>query len=140
MRSSRRAPGAARAGAAERVRADAEQVSAHLEAIRKLQRVAASEAARRFPVPLTAPQVSAACGELRAQIRSEVHTGECELIDDDLAELAVSIGARIGALAGAGEVLVSSTVTDLAVGSGLSFPTVACKRCGECRASGGYSH
>jgi class 3 adenylate cyclase len=50
-----------------------------------------------------------------------VHTGECELHEDDLAGLAVHIGARIGALAEAGEVLVSSTVKDLVVGSGLTF-------------------
>jgi class 3 adenylate cyclase len=50
-----------------------------------------------------------------------VHTGEVELVEDDLAGLAVHIGARIGAIAGAGEVLVSSTVKDLVVGSGLGF-------------------
>jgi class 3 adenylate cyclase len=59
--------------------------------------------------------------DLDIQVRSGVHTGECELIDDDVGGLAVHIGARIGALAGAGEILVSSTVADLVVGSGLRF-------------------
>jgi class 3 adenylate cyclase len=43
------------------------------------------------------------------------------LTTDDIAGLAVHIGARISALAGAGEILVSSTVKDLVVGSGLDF-------------------
>jgi class 3 adenylate cyclase len=55
------------------------------------------------------------------QVRAGVHTGECDVVGDDLAGLAVSIGARVGALAGAGEVLVSQTVKDLVVGSGIEF-------------------
>jgi class 3 adenylate cyclase len=62
-----------------------------------------------------------ACEVLGVQVRAGVHTGEVELVGDDLAGLAVHIGARIGALADAGEVLVSSTVKDLVVGSGLGF-------------------
>jgi class 3 adenylate cyclase len=58
---------------------------------------------------------------LGLQIRAGVHTGECELRDGDIAGMAVHIGARVGASAAAGEVLVSSTVKDLVVGSGLSF-------------------
>ena len=54
-------------------------------------------------------------------MRAGLHTGECELIGDDIGGMAVNIGARIGALAGANEVLVSSTVKDLVAGSGLSF-------------------
>ena len=54
-------------------------------------------------------------------LRAGLHTGECELIGDDIGGMAVNIGARIGALAGADEVLVSSTVKDLVVGSGISF-------------------
>ena len=54
-------------------------------------------------------------------IRAGVHTGEVELSDGDVQGLAVHIGARISALAGAGEVLVSSTVKDLVVGSGIGF-------------------
>jgi class 3 adenylate cyclase len=54
-------------------------------------------------------------------MRAGLHTGEVELQPDDIAGLAVHIGARICALAGAGEILVSSTVKDLVVGSGLEF-------------------
>jgi class 3 adenylate cyclase len=50
-----------------------------------------------------------------------VHTGELELRNDDVAGLAVHIGARVAALAEPGEVLVSSTVKDLTAGSGLVF-------------------
>ena len=59
--------------------------------------------------------------ELGLEVRAGLHTGECELLDGDVAGIAVHIGARIGAMARAGEVLVSSTVKDLAVGSGLEF-------------------
>lgn len=55
------------------------------------------------------------------EVRAGVHTGECELRGDDMAGMAVHIGARVGASAAPGEVLVSSTVKDLVVGSGLSF-------------------
>jgi class 3 adenylate cyclase len=54
-------------------------------------------------------------------IRAGLHTGECEIMDDDVGGIAVHIGARVAALAGAGEVLVSSTVKDLVAGSGLRF-------------------
>jgi len=57
--------------------------------------------------------------ELELDIRAGLHTGECELLaDDDIGGLAVHIGARISSLAAPGEVLVSSTVRDLIVGSG----------------------
>jgi class 3 adenylate cyclase len=56
--------------------------------------------------------------KLNLDIRAGLHTGECELLaDDDVGGLAVHIGARISGLAGPGEVLVSSTVRDLIVGS-----------------------
>ncbi len=56
--------------------------------------------------------------ELGLEIRAGLHTGECELLpDEDVGGLAVHIGARISGLAGPGEVLVSSTVRDLVVGS-----------------------
>jgi class 3 adenylate cyclase len=55
------------------------------------------------------------------EVRVGIHTGEVELIGDDVSGMAVNIGARIGALGGAGEVLVSSTVRELVVGSGLEF-------------------
>jgi class 3 adenylate cyclase len=58
---------------------------------------------------------------LGVTLRAGVHTGDCETIGDDLAGLAVHIGARVSAKAGADEVLVSSTVRDLAIGSGLRF-------------------
>jgi class 3 adenylate cyclase len=58
---------------------------------------------------------------LELSIRAGIHTGEVELIGDDIAGMAVNIGARIGALAGPGEIQVSSTVKELVVGSGLEF-------------------
>jgi class 3 adenylate cyclase len=54
-------------------------------------------------------------------VRSGLHTGEVEVIGDDVGGIAVHIGARIGASAGGGEVLVSGTVKDLVVGSGITF-------------------
>jgi len=54
-------------------------------------------------------------------IRAGVHTGECELRGEDIGGMAVHIGARVAAKAEAGEVLVSSTVRDLVVGSELRF-------------------
>jgi len=53
--------------------------------------------------------------------RSGLHTGECEVVGDKLAGIAVHTGARVTALAGAGEVLVSQTVRDLVAGSGIDF-------------------
>jgi class 3 adenylate cyclase/alpha-beta hydrolase superfamily lysophospholipase len=58
---------------------------------------------------------------LGIEVRAGIHTGEVELIGDDVGGMAVNIGARIGALADPGEVLVSSTVRELVVGSGLEF-------------------
>ena len=58
-------------------------------------------------------------GDLGLEVRAGVHTGECELHDGKVAGLAVSIGARVAAAAGAGEVLVSQTVKDLVAGTGL---------------------
>jgi class 3 adenylate cyclase len=59
--------------------------------------------------------------ELGIEIRAGAHAGECERRGEDIGGIAVHIGARIGALAGAGEVLVSSTVKDLVSGSGIAF-------------------
>ena len=59
--------------------------------------------------------------ELGIELRAGLHAGEVELIGADVGGMAVHIGARIGALAGAGEVLASSTVRDLVVGSGIEF-------------------
>jgi len=58
---------------------------------------------------------------LGIEIRAGLHTGECEMVGEDVSGIAVHIGARVAALAGAGEVLVSSTVKDLVAGSGLRF-------------------
>jgi class 3 adenylate cyclase len=58
---------------------------------------------------------------LGIEVRAGLHTGECELLDGDIGGIAVSIGARVGALAEPGEVLVSSTVKDLVVGADLQF-------------------
>jgi class 3 adenylate cyclase len=62
-----------------------------------------------------------ALAPLGLRIRAGLHTGEVELIDDDIGGVAVAIGARIAAAAGAGEVWASSTVKDLTVGSGLVY-------------------
>jgi len=59
--------------------------------------------------------------QLGIEIRVGLHTGECELLGDDIGGVAVHIGARVEAKAMPGEVLVSSTVKDLVVGSGLQF-------------------
>jgi class 3 adenylate cyclase len=58
---------------------------------------------------------------LGLSVRAGVHTGECELVGNDVAGIAVHIGARVMANARGGEVLASSTVKDLVVGSGLRF-------------------
>ena len=58
---------------------------------------------------------------LGLSVRCGLHTGECELLDDDVGGIAVHIGARVNEHARAGEVLVSSTVKDLVVGSDLEF-------------------
>jgi class 3 adenylate cyclase len=58
---------------------------------------------------------------LGLEVRAGLHTGECERIGDNVGGIAVHIGARIAAEAEPGEVLASSTVKDLVVGSGLTF-------------------
>jgi pimeloyl-ACP methyl ester carboxylesterase len=63
----------------------------------------------------------AAVRELGIELRAGVHTGECELDGEKVRGIAVHTGARVAALAGPGEVLVSSTVKDLVAGSGLEF-------------------
>src|SRR6478735_8075334 len=78
-----------------------------------------------FDGPARAVRCAQAMGRavdpLGLEIRAGLHTGECELRGDDVAGIAVHLGARIGALAGPGEVLVSSTVRDLTLGSGIEF-------------------
>jgi class 3 adenylate cyclase/alpha-beta hydrolase superfamily lysophospholipase len=58
---------------------------------------------------------------LGLELRAGLHTGECEVSDDDVTGLAVHIAARVQAAASPGEVLTSGTVKDLVVGSGLEF-------------------
>lgn len=59
--------------------------------------------------------------ELGLQVRTGLHTGECELTGDNIVGIAVHIGARVASIARPDEVLVSSTVRDLVAGSGLKF-------------------
>ncbi len=68
-----------------------------------------------------AQELTDALRQLDVTLRAGVHTGELEVIDDDVGGLAVHLGARVSAKAGPGEVLVSSTVRDLVVGSDLRF-------------------
>jgi pimeloyl-ACP methyl ester carboxylesterase/class 3 adenylate cyclase len=58
---------------------------------------------------------------LGLEVRTGLHTGECETMGEDVGGIAVHIGARVSGLAGPGEILVSRTVRDLVVGSGLGF-------------------
>ncbi|MFL5959643.1 MAG: alpha/beta fold hydrolase [Gaiellaceae bacterium] len=79
----------------------------------------------QFDGPIRAVRCAQAIGtrvrELGLEVRAGLHTGECELVGDKLTGLAVNIGARVAALAGPGDVLVSSTVKDLVAGSDLRF-------------------
>jgi class 3 adenylate cyclase len=59
--------------------------------------------------------------QIGVTVRAGIHTGEVETIGADVGGMAVNIGARVGELAGPGEVLVSSTVKELVVGSGIEF-------------------
>jgi len=68
-----------------------------------------------------AQAIVANVGELGLDLRAGLHTGECELHDGKLAGIAVSVGSRVAAEAGPGEVLASSTVKDLVAGSGIEF-------------------
>ena len=68
-----------------------------------------------------AQALSDAVRELRLELRTGVHTGECEVHDGKFAGIAVSIGARVAAEAAPGEVLVSHTVRDLVAGTGITF-------------------
>jgi class 3 adenylate cyclase len=82
-----------------------------------------------FLAVFTGPSRALACAcavrdgvrPLGIEIRAGLHTGECEMTADDVEGLAVHIAARVAALAGPGEVLVSSTVKDLVAGSGIEF-------------------
>jgi class 3 adenylate cyclase len=65
--------------------------------------------------------ITEAVRPLGIELRVGLHTGEVEVMDDDVGGIAVHIAARVGAKATAGEVLVSSTVRDLVAGSGIVF-------------------
>jgi class 3 adenylate cyclase len=65
--------------------------------------------------------ISSAVRGLGIQVRSGIHSGECELLDGKVGGIAVHTGARVASFAGPNEVLVSSTVKELVAGSGLSF-------------------
>jgi pimeloyl-ACP methyl ester carboxylesterase/class 3 adenylate cyclase len=79
----------------------------------------------RFDGPARAIRCATAIREavegIGLEVRAGLHTGECEILDGKVAGIAVSIGARVAAQAGAGEILVSQTVKDLVAGSGISF-------------------
>jgi class 3 adenylate cyclase len=68
-----------------------------------------------------AKAIIAGMHELGIEVRSGLHTGECEIVDGKVSGIAVHTGARVAAHAGPGDVLVSSTVKDLVAGSGLEF-------------------
>lgn len=68
-----------------------------------------------------AQSIVSAARELGIEVRVGLHTGECELIGDDIGGMAVHVASRIGARAGAGEVLVSGAVSGLVVGGPFTF-------------------
>ena len=65
--------------------------------------------------------ISDAMARTGVQVRAGVHTGEIDPGGEDISGLAINVGARVAALANGGEVLVSSTVKDLVLGSALGF-------------------
>jgi class 3 adenylate cyclase/pimeloyl-ACP methyl ester carboxylesterase len=68
-----------------------------------------------------ADAIRAELGELGLGVRVGLHTGECELLGEDIGGIAVHIAARVLAQAGAGEIWCSRTVKDLVAGSGFAF-------------------
>jgi class 3 adenylate cyclase len=68
-----------------------------------------------------ATAVRGAVQSLGIEVRAGLHTGECEVRGDDIGGIGVHIGARVSALAGPNDVLVSSTLRDLVIGSGIEF-------------------
>ena len=79
--------------------------------------------------PSTVPTRAIRCAEeiheslrpIGVDVRAGLHTGEVDLVDGDVGGIAVHLGARVMAEANAGETVVSSTVKDLVVGSGIAF-------------------
>ena len=78
-----------------------------------------------FDGPIRAIQCAQAIAKavptLGIEIRAGLHTGECQIVDEKVSGIAVNIGARIAALARPSQILVSSTVKDLVVGSNIAF-------------------
>jgi class 3 adenylate cyclase/pimeloyl-ACP methyl ester carboxylesterase len=68
-----------------------------------------------------AREITQAVRDLQLDLRAGLHTGECERVGEKLAGMTVSVGARVAARAGPGEVLVTSIVKDLVAGSGIQF-------------------
>jgi hypothetical protein len=77
-----------------------------------------------------------AAQSLGIELRAGLHTGECEVRGDDIGGIGVHIGALVSALAGPNDVLVSSTLHDLVIGSGLEFEERGTHELRACRASG----
>ena len=75
-------------------------------------------------------------GTLGLEVRCGLHTGECEIVADDLAGIAVHIGARVASLADAGKILVSQTLRDLVAGSGLTLNGLVAMYSRACRVNG----
>ena len=75
----------------------------------------------RQPAVRCATAISATVKQLGIDVRAGVHTGECEIMGDNVGGIAVNIGARIMSNATPGGVLVSGTVKDLVAGSGIEF-------------------
>jgi class 3 adenylate cyclase len=110
-----------------------ELLSAHNEAVRVLLRhfrgVEIDTAGDGFFATFDGPARAIRCAraiedaveELGLRVRAGLHTGEVELHDGKVSGLAVHIGARVGATAGAGEILLTRTMTELVVGSGITF-------------------
>ena len=76
---------------------------------------------------------------LGIEVRAGLHTGECEVRGDDIGGIGVHIGARVSALAGPNDVLVSSTLRDLVIGSGSSSRSAALTSSRACLANGASS-
>jgi class 3 adenylate cyclase len=89
--------------------------------IRAVMDAAGSDRAALVGVSEGALAIHEAMREVDLQVRIGLHAGECEVLDGKVAGIAVSIGARVSALAAAGQVLVSQTVKDLVAGSGITF-------------------
>ena len=91
---------------------------------------------QRGGISIAAEELRQRVGELNIELRAGIHTGECEAISQDLGGLAGHIGARVSGLAGPGEIVVSSTVKELVVGSGMQFTDRGEQELKACRDSG----